>query len=257
MSDFLERALSGPVPVPKKVPITPPEPVPATRGPNRKSGRRHGPGLTGSARRYAAMLTVMAGLTAVPTWVILKTGVTGLSTEAVAPVSPLIVPLPPVAPVSPEPAQQDPAPHMDEAEPPQAARTQTAPAPAPAITPPREEHTAIVDTPDRPVRKKKASPPAESPKPKPPKASTTKPEPPKAEVPPVTPAPPAVPAIPVAPPAATPTAVVVPPIGWDRPSTWDGPGLWECDPGAFVVGEHAPDWLDHVPQGDLVDFLLK
>lgn len=137
MSDFLEEVLSAPPPSHRRAPAL---------------------GLSGSTRRYAAMLTVMAGLTAVPTWIVLKTGANSLSSTAPLQVSPLLAP--PVAPSFP----QDPVWVPDEPVPPKKSHLIKPPEPAPpaATTAPIEEHKAVVKTPKRPVHKP-SKPPAKQP----------------------------------------------------------------------------------------------
>ena len=76
MSDFLEQVLKAP----------------ARHQAPRRADRY---GLSGSGRRYAVLLTLMAGMTAVPSWIILKAGVNGLGTTAAAPIQPLLTPASP------------------------------------------------------------------------------------------------------------------------------------------------------------------
>lgn len=77
MSNFLEEVLSAPP---------------------HHHRRKHATGLSSKAR-YAAMITVMAGLTAGPTWIVLKTGADSITSSAPLPVSPLLTP--PAAPTTP------------------------------------------------------------------------------------------------------------------------------------------------------------
>src|SRR5688572_10713278 len=134
MSDFLEQVLKAPT-VTRR----------ASRGPTH--------GLSGSGRRYAVLLTLMAGMTAVPSWVILKAGVNGLGgTTAAAPLQPLLAPASapppasggPVEPLPPEPL----VPRVPLQVLPDPPALETTP-PDPVL-----ERRSVVDTPDRPVRKK-------------------------------------------------------------------------------------------------------
>ncbi|GIH11554.1 hypothetical protein Rhe02_96210 [Rhizocola hellebori] len=142
MSDFLEQVLKAPA-VTRR----------ASRGPTY--------GLSGSGRRYAVLLTLMAGMTAVPSWIILKAGVNGLGTSVAAPVQPLLAPASAQSRIEPDPAAAAPEPVVPRVPvpvlPPELP-SQPQPVPSPLL-----ERRSVVDTPDRPVRKKirkPAAPPA-------------------------------------------------------------------------------------------------
>lgn len=136
MSDFLEEVLSAPPPSHRRAPAL---------------------GLS-TTRRYALMLTVMAGMTAVPTWLVLKAGSDSLSSSAPPQVSPLLAP-----PASQ--ALQDPPRVRDEPVPAKQTPKIVAPEPAPPSVKesPVEEHTAVVKTKKRPVHKPSRTPGSLSP----------------------------------------------------------------------------------------------
>ncbi len=144
MSDFLEEVLSAPPPSHRRAPAL---------------------GLS-TTRRYALMLTVMAGMTAVPTWLVLKAGSDSLSSSAPPQVSPLLAP-----PASQ--ALQDPPRVRDEPVPVKQTPKIVAPEPAPPSVKesPVEEHTAVVKTKKRPVHKPSRTP--GSPSPSTPSSSTS------------------------------------------------------------------------------------
>ncbi len=176
MSDFLEQVFAAQ----------------ALQTSPRRRRRKRDQGFSG--RRYAVMLTLMASLTAVPSWVMLRAGAHGIDQTAAAGVQPLLVPqidflVPPKAP--PE-AQTPPLgawrePQTPAQQPPQAA-------------PPVLEGRSYVDTGPRPVQKRrptKAETPSE---PKAPAAAAPASAKPAAPTPPAKPVPQTVPA-PPAPPA--------------------------------------------------------
>lgn len=129
MSDFLEDVLKS-------------------QSPPIRHRRRAAIGLSGSTRRYAILLTLMAGLTAVPSWIILRAGVNGLGdSHSAGPVRPLLVPAAPPetsSTVAPPVSSQEPA-RVNPVEPPVAKERP----PTPQL-----ERRSVVDTPTRPVRKK-------------------------------------------------------------------------------------------------------
>lgn len=206
MSDFLEDVLK-------------PEPVPNSRGRSR-------PGKPTSPRRYAALLALMAGLTAVPTWIMLRAGVSGLDREMASPAQPLLDPISPrpqitftvpptIEPVAPSiPDREMPAPPL---------RAPTPPEPVPPA-PPILERQSVVDTPVRPTRKK-------------PKRGTPQLRP---AVPPQAPVvvPPSVVPPTVVPPTVTPP-VVQPPVG--EPPVFEPPAP---EPPADLPPAEEPPWVE-------------
>jgi hypothetical protein len=109
--------------------------------------RRTGEGLSGSSKRFATLLTLMVGLTAVPTYIMVRVGVEQLRSSAVSPIRPILLDVPDKAP----PQNKQPQP----IEPEQSWSLPVIP-PEP-VAPQRNpilERKAIVDTSPRPVAKK-------------------------------------------------------------------------------------------------------
>ncbi|HEX6683938.1 MAG TPA: hypothetical protein VF062_14135 [Candidatus Limnocylindrales bacterium] len=117
--------------------------------------RRAGDGLSGSGKRFAILLILMVGLTAVPTFIMIRAGTEELRSTAAAPVRPIVlgVPEPP-----PQPNKK----------PPVAGQQQgwSLPVlPPQPVEPQREpvlERKAVVDTSPRPVHKHKPAEPGQS-----------------------------------------------------------------------------------------------
>ena len=139
MSDFLEEVFVAQANQPS---------------PRRRRRKPH-PGFSG--RRYAVLLTVMASLTAVPTWIMLRAGASGIDGPTAASVQPLLLPhidlgvpasAAPWALSSPMPVHGQPQPPAQQ-EPPQVA--------PPLLL----EGRSYVDTGTRPVRKPKPARPKE------------------------------------------------------------------------------------------------
>jgi hypothetical protein len=110
--------------------------------------RRTGEGLSGSGKRFATLLTLMVGLTAVPTFIMVRAGADELRAFPVAPVRPILLEVPEKTPPSNkqplviEPRRSWSLPVMPPPQP-------VAPQRAPIL-----ERTAVVDTSARPVAKK-------------------------------------------------------------------------------------------------------
>jgi hypothetical protein len=137
MSDFLEQVFAA-----QALEVSP-----------RRRRRKLDEGFAG--RRYVVMLTVMASLTAVPTWIMLRAGANGLGQPvAAASVQPLLVPhIDLGVPASAPPEAQSP---------PAVAQRVPHPPPAqeqPQAAPPVLEGQSYVDTGSRPVQKRRPSAP--------------------------------------------------------------------------------------------------
>lgn len=118
--------------------------------------RRTGEGLSGSSKRFAILLTLMVGLTAVPTYIMVRVGVEELRSSAASPVRPILLDVPDKAP----PQNQQPLP----IEPEQSWALPVIP-PKPIVpqSNPILERKAVVDTSPRPVAKKQKVAPAPAP----------------------------------------------------------------------------------------------
>lgn len=159
MSEFLDEVLAAP-----EAPRRPP--------------RRAGEGLSGSSKRFATLLTLMIGLTAVPTFIMVRVGVAELRSSAAAPVRPILLEVP-EKPAPPN-KQQQPQRQPPVIEPQQSWSLPVIP-PEP-VAPQREpilERKAVVDTSPRPVAKKRraAKQSAAVPAPVEPSNLDTRPEP--------------------------------------------------------------------------------
>src|SRR5687767_8666018 len=109
--------------------------------------RRASEGLSGSGKRFATLLTLMAGLTAVPTFIMIRVGVDELESSVATPVRPIVLGVP----GKPPPSNKQP-----EVVEPQASWKLPVVPPEP-VAPQREpilERKAVVDTSPRPVAKK-------------------------------------------------------------------------------------------------------
>ena len=120
--------------------------------------RRTGEGLSGSSKRFATLLTLMVGLTAVPTFIMVRAGVEELRSSTAIPVRPIVLGVPDKPPPS---NSQPPV-----IEPQQSWSLPIIP-PEPVV-PQRDpilERKAVVDTSPRPVAKghKTAKQPAQAP----------------------------------------------------------------------------------------------
>jgi hypothetical protein len=131
MSKFLEEVLA--------------KPPQAVTGPVVKPKE----GLAGSPQRYAILLTLMAGLTAGPTWIMVRAGADELDVAAASPARPIVMGVP----GAPPPANTPPPQAKERAE-----WIPQAPPPEQPVVPqqnPIIERTSIVDTSTRPVHKSK------------------------------------------------------------------------------------------------------
>ncbi|WP_117212409.1 hypothetical protein [Allorhizocola rhizosphaerae] len=138
MSDFLEQVFAAQ----------------ALEASPRRRRRKLDKGFAGG--RYAVMVTLMAGLTAVPTWIMLRAGAEGLDQPAAASLQPLLIDLAvpdTAAPVTPSPTVVA---HREPQSPVQP------PLPPVATTPPVLEKRSYVDTGTRPVQKKRPTKPKTS-----------------------------------------------------------------------------------------------
>lgn len=102
-------------------------------------------GLAGSTRRYALLVALMVGLTALPTWIVLRAGVEGVDPWVAGPVRPFVVPgdsvtPQPARPLVPGGRPTRPAPQADPA--------QAQPAPVPPAV------IALPPAPPVPVRER-------------------------------------------------------------------------------------------------------
>lgn len=131
MSKFLEEVLAKPPP-PVARPVV-----------KRKEG------LAGSPQRYAILLTLMAGLTAGPTWLMVRAGADELDVAAVSPARPIVMGVPGAPPPANTlpPQAQGRAEWIPQPPPPE---QPVAPQPNPTL-----ERTSRVDTSTRPVHKSK------------------------------------------------------------------------------------------------------
>lgn len=137
--------------------------------------RRSGEGLSGSGKRFATLLTLLVGLTAVPTFIMVRAGVQELRSLPAAPVRPTLLEVPD----KPPPSNKQPL----VAEPEQAWSLPVLPSePVVPQRVPLLERTAVVDTSVRPVAEKPKKPKKPS-KPKELPAQTLAPEPSKQDSP--------------------------------------------------------------------------
>lgn len=109
--------------------------------------RRSGEGLSGSGKRFATLLTLMVGLTAVPTFIMVRAGVEQLRSLPAAPVRPILLEVPEKAP----PPNKEPLVIVPE---PTWSLPVIPPEPVVPQRVPILERTAVVDTSVRPVAKK-------------------------------------------------------------------------------------------------------
>jgi hypothetical protein len=109
--------------------------------------RSSGEGLSGSSKRFVTLLTLMVGLTAVPTFIMVRAGVEELRSSAATPVRPILL----VVPEKPSPTNKQP--FVSE---PQLSWSLPIVPPEP-VAPQQEpvlERKAVVDTSARPVARK-------------------------------------------------------------------------------------------------------
>jgi hypothetical protein len=128
--------------------------------------RRAGEGLSGSSKRFAILLTLMVGLTAVPTFIMVRVGVEELRSSAASPVRPILLVVPdPTPPSNKEPLVIEPK------------QSWSLPVVPPKPVVPQQvpilERKAVVDTSPRPVAKKQRA--ARLPEPAPAEPSTVEP----------------------------------------------------------------------------------
>jgi hypothetical protein len=117
--------------------------------------RRAGEGLSGSGKRFATLLTFMVGLTAVPTFIMVRAGVEELRSSPAAPVRPILLEVPEKAPPpNKQPLLIEPR------------KSWALPVIPPNVVVPQRvpilERKAVVDTSPRPIAKKRKAAKARS-----------------------------------------------------------------------------------------------